>query len=874
MYFCKINFITINIYTIYQKTLMKKTILSLLAILLCSYLSYAQVIIRSANGWNESAYITWDLYDGADMYNVYIKKSSASQWTQLDKELIRNYGYYGRADMVGLTAGEYQFKIEATANGTVISNSEVTSDIIIVKNFDRAGFAHLDGVAVGAYNNDGTLKENARILYITNNNVDNVTLSVLAGKTETTFTGLGNILKAFEKGLETRPLAVRFIGDINTSSAQLYGDADAMQLKGKSNTIPMQVTFEGIGNDALLSDWGFVLVRCNNVEIRNLGFSFFNDDGISLKETVKAWVHHCDIFYGKAGSDSDQNKGDGSLDVKDDAQYCTYSYLHFWDAGKMSLCGMKSESGPNYMSYHHNWFDHSDSRHPRVRTMTVHVYNNYYDGVSKYGVGATTGANVFVENNFFRNTNRPMMSSLQGTDATGDGTFSGENGGMIKSFGNLFIETGQHFSYITANSIENSGATAVNATSFDAYHAATRDEQVPSSYKTLKGGTTYNNFDTNASLMYDYTPDAAIDVPAKVKAEAGRMQGGDFTWLYFDNSKEDYNYDIINELMTALKNYHTSLVEIAAFTTTISAPETYTATFYADVEGNEVFETISGLTSLVYPATAPTKEGFTFTGWSAIQGTRLGNNVNVYPTFCDGKNSTGGTTEGGDDNDEVIKIVRKWDFTAWSSESKSAISNNTDVWNKVSDGTDRYDAIFETETDLGLKETEDITFEGNVRISWDSSKGSYMQGTFTMHIPVIEGQTITISFSNTSSSKGSRDLLVDGEVIGSSSSTSRSEASYIVPEGKTSVAIAGSAGLNYFGITVTEREDSYENFTISIPTTTISYANNTVTADGNILVYNINGVLVESGRNNVYLGNLPRGIYIVSCGNEIKKLYR
>ena len=55
------------------------------------------------------------------------------------------------------------------------------------------------------------------------------------------------------------------------------------------------------------------------------------------------------------------------------------------------LCGMKSESGPNYITYHHNWFDHSDSRHARVRTMSVHMYNNYYDGNAKYGAEFNNG---------------------------------------------------------------------------------------------------------------------------------------------------------------------------------------------------------------------------------------------------------------------------------------------------------------------------------------------------------------------------------------------------------------------------------------------------------------------------------------------------
>ena len=117
------------------------------------------------------------------------------------------------------------------------------------------------------------------------------------------------------------------------------------------------------------------------------------------------------------------------------------------------------------------------------------------------------GSSVFVENNYFRGTFRPMMSSKQGTDATGDGTFSGESGGIIKSFGNVFAEKPKNFSFITYQA---------NNTSFDAYEATTRDEVVPATVVTLAGGTAYNNFDTDASLMHDGTVDAAGDVPGIV----------------------------------------------------------------------------------------------------------------------------------------------------------------------------------------------------------------------------------------------------------------------------------------------------------------------------------------------------------------------
>lgn len=113
---------------------------------------------------------------------------------------------------------------------------------------------------------------------------------------------------------------------------------------------------------------------------------------------------------------------------------------------------MKSESTDNYITYHHNWFDHSDSRHPRIRTCSVHVYNNYYDGNAKYGVGIIMGASCFVESNYFRNCKYPMLISGQGSDVATGGTFSGEAGGVIKAYGNIMSGQKAFVSYSDSSS--------------------------------------------------------------------------------------------------------------------------------------------------------------------------------------------------------------------------------------------------------------------------------------------------------------------------------------------------------------------------------------------------------------------------------------
>lgn len=519
------------------------------------------VNITEAKGWLESVYAKWVPLEDASTYRVYIKGGKYSDYTRIDRELVRNYGSYGRVDMVGLPAGVYSLKVVPVIGGAEDESMASEAKEMAVKAYDRSGFAHFNNSGVGAYKDNGELKDDARVIYVTAETAKTVKCLVKQSDKDgegTEFTGLQAIINAYQKGVETRPLAVRLIGTIRDSDMDALGSsAEGLQIKGKNNTIPMNITIEGIGDDATTWGFGFLLRNTVSVELRNFANMLCMDDCISIDTDNKyCWVHHLDLFYGNAGGDSDQAKGDGTVDIKNDSQYITVAYNRFHDSGKSSLCGMKSESGPNYIDYHHNWFDHSDSRHPRVRTMTVHVWNNYYDGCSKYGVGATTSSSVFVERNFFRHSLAPMMSSLQGTDAKGDGTFSGENGGIIKSFGNLYAEKGTADKY-------NVITHAMSATDFDCYEASSRDEKVPSTFKALVGGGTYDNFDTNPALMYDYTPLEASEVPAVVTGfyGAGRLNHGDFVWD-LNYSGADTDYSVNTQLKAALESYKSTLVGI------------------------------------------------------------------------------------------------------------------------------------------------------------------------------------------------------------------------------------------------------------------------------------------------------------------------
>lgn len=503
--------------------------------------------LLSAKGWLETAYVTWANNVAVEKYNVYYKGENDSDYTKIDDELIRYYGSYYRADAMGLKAGKYTLKVAAVIGGAETDVKE--TDAVTVLPHTREGFCfdsrspYYNPEGVGGYKNDGTVKDKAQVIYIDNNNKDSVKHTVTVKGKPNEGIGLANILSLRGKtGAETTPLIIRMIGQVDAPEG--INANGYIEFKEISN-----ITFEGVGEDATAHKWSLLVKSANNIEIRNLAVMEFYDDGISLDtDNFNCWVHNCDIFYGQnraaMGGDKDQVKGDGSLDVKSGSSWITFSFNHFWDCGKTSLCGMTQDIGTEFfVTYHHNWFDHSDSRHPRVRAGTIHIYNNYYDGVSKYGAGSTTGSNLFVESNYFRNTKYPVLISNQGSDT---GTFSGEDGGMIKMYGNEIVGGNQ---VINAKD---------NPTEFDAYIADARDEQVPSTYKAKQGGTAYNNFDT-AESMYKYSADSAASVPDKVMTYAGRMENGDFSYEF--NDEVDDELSARNEVLGGMiEDYKTALV--------------------------------------------------------------------------------------------------------------------------------------------------------------------------------------------------------------------------------------------------------------------------------------------------------------------------
>ncbi|MFB4271203.1 polysaccharide lyase family 1 protein [Nonomuraea sp. GTA35] len=230
-------------------------------------------------------------------------------------------------------------------------------------------------------------------------------------------------------------------------------------------TVVANKTIIGIGSTAEITGGGLQLGSTtrpgNNVIIRNIKFTDADDDSISVTNKAHhVWIDHNDLSNGY----------DGLLDIKRESNYVTVSWNKFHNHSKTTLVGHSdtytADIGKLKVTYHHNFFDGTDQRHPRARFGDpVHVFNNYYRNNSMYGIASTQNAGVLVEGNYFENVAHPTHVGYAESDP-----------GRLVERHNLYI---------------NSGA--------------------PESSGTVPEPSTY----------YPYTLDDPSSVPAKVQAGAG-----------------------------------------------------------------------------------------------------------------------------------------------------------------------------------------------------------------------------------------------------------------------------------------------------------------------------------------------------------------
>ncbi|MBE5964457.1 MAG: hypothetical protein E7252_05905 [Lachnospira sp.] len=485
------------------------------------------VTVKSVGGWNETLYLQASGVTDSNVTGVSYSGTMSGSLTGDDfTYLVRDYNGELRIDIPGLKPGTYSITVN-TSKGTI------TRSGITVPAQDRSGYAHYNYTAgVGAYNDNGTLKANAKVIYVTDANKNTVTVT---SKDGTTVTGIGNILNSAgqdvgggktanggskpntNKGIikklaqDGTPLVVRIIGNVTApAGVTAYDSKDYGGSEGDNGYMARMksgkdITIEGIGVGATMNGWGIHFMAEDNVygksfEVRNINFRNVPEDCVGMegiqegstltKPVERCWIHNCSFYAPTIANpaESDKDGGDGACDFKR-GQYFTNSYCYYSGYHKTNLVGGSDSNLQYHLTYHHNYWKNCESRGPLARQANIHMYNNVFDGQTSYCMNPRANAYIFSEYNLFQDSKDPVEVKS----------------GAVKSYNDTFT-----------NCRGNNHATVVSNKS-----------------QTVSTSNKYANFDTNASISYipsgNYTLHTDKNtLKATVAASAG-AQGTDVT---------------------------------------------------------------------------------------------------------------------------------------------------------------------------------------------------------------------------------------------------------------------------------------------------------------------------------------------------------
>ncbi|WP_437836647.1 pectate lyase family protein [Sorangium sp. So ce1153] len=192
------------------------------------------------------------------------------------------------------------------------------------------------------------------------------------------------------------------------------GTIDTTEGGGSALEIKSNKTIQGANSSAKIYG-GLSMKNVSNVIIRNLNIQGVwpnsgPDDTLASRSSHHIWYDHLNVW----------DAGDGLLDITNASDYQTVSWSKFWytnpDHGHR-LASLNGSGGGDHpedwdhlrVTYHHNWWaELVDQRMPRVMYGKGHVFNNYFNSEgNSYCVGAGSYGAVLVEGNYFKDVNDP-----------------------------------------------------------------------------------------------------------------------------------------------------------------------------------------------------------------------------------------------------------------------------------------------------------------------------------------------------------------------------------------------------------------------------------------------------------------------------------
>ena len=240
-----------------------------------------------------------------------------------------------------------------------------------------------------------------------------------------------------EKGGDHSPVTIWLSGTFGPEDGRDFSEAHPwFDVKEVSN-----LSF--LGTDGFVMDRiGFFCVRSSNIIIRNIDFrqpkANNGADAVSMQDCDGVWVDHCTFTSLNQTKDYE----DGSTDITHGSKNVTVSWNHYVKTQKSCLVGHSNSQTTDTQitaTFHHNWFDASSSRHPRVRFGRAHVYNNFFDGCTTYGVGSAYGARVLVEYNCFDAVQLPTDICTYPAKESGESNLQGTVAGYLYATQDLLL---------------------------------------------------------------------------------------------------------------------------------------------------------------------------------------------------------------------------------------------------------------------------------------------------------------------------------------------------------------------------------------------------------------------------------------------------
>lgn len=166
------------------------------------------ISVGAIKGLNEQIYIRINPSEGF-RYRVYYKNTDDAEYSQLDDNLMISSDGGVDCYILGIKKSVYRIKIEAESENELAIKHY---DGIEVSAQDRSGYAHFGyDEGIGAYNNDGTVKDGTTILYVTNETKNTVTMTING----TEYVGLVDIMQKLYQ--VDHPVLIRVIGRITTN---------------------------------------------------------------------------------------------------------------------------------------------------------------------------------------------------------------------------------------------------------------------------------------------------------------------------------------------------------------------------------------------------------------------------------------------------------------------------------------------------------------------------------------------------------------------------------------------------------------------------------------------------------------------------------